>query len=431
MKELRKEAEAANPTTPHAKHKVRENGLYKALVGPKATEVVASDDGDDSATIASPAAVAADPVELDELAVSKPRGESGASESIENVAVEKAPAVDDDNKKEMSKGEETKPEEYEVDTMRILKYNEPEYPIMVLGTLAAMGNGATMPCLAIAFAEMMTVFYKFDTAELRSGALNWSYFFYAIAAFQFVVHMLQDYTFSVAGERLATRLRVDLFKAILRQDIGWFEKAENALGVLTSCLAADVKLIRLASGQSFAGYLQVISALLTGLIIAFNASWQTALVCFAVTPLMSVSEYFQNEGIKTGDGQSRSKMDNAVAVMNEMITGIREVQAFSMEGEVVSIVDSEMVEYLTLSSDAVNSRATAQAFTQLIQMWTYALLFFIGGLFIENKVVEFDKFNEALWALMFAASGLGQAMSFLGDQAKGKWLYLSRALPMQ
>ena len=252
--------------------------------------------------------------------------------------------------------------------MRVLEYNAPEYPIMALGTLAAMGNGATMPCLAIAFAEMMTVFYKFDTTELRSGALHWSYFFYIIAGAQFIVYMAQQYTFQIAGERLATRLRVDLFKAMLRQDIGWFEKAENALGVLTSCLAADVKIVKLASGQSFAGYMQVLSALLTGLIIAFRASWQVALVCFAVVPLMTVSEYFQNEGIKQGDGQTRSKMDNAVAMLNEMITGIREVQAFSMQTEVIAIIDGEMNEFLGLSYDAILSRAAAQGATQLIQM---------------------------------------------------------------
>ena len=107
-------------------------------------------------------------------------------------------------------------------------------------------------------------------------------------------------------------------------------------------------------------------------------------------------------------------------MLNEMITGIREVQAFSMETEVISLVDKEMQDYLALSYDMTRDRAAAQGATQLIQMWTYALLFFIGGEFIERDVVEFDKFNEALWALMFAASGLGQAIAFMGDQAKAE-----------
>ena len=53
----------------------------------------------------------------------------------------------------------------------------------------------------------------------------------------------------IIGERMTKRIRGDYFRALLRQNIGWFDLPENALGVLTSRLAVDIKLIRLCVGK--------------------------------------------------------------------------------------------------------------------------------------------------------------------------------------
>lgn len=49
----------------------------------------------------------------------------------------------------------------------------------------------------------------------------------------------QFLTLSVAGEKLTKRLRYLSFKAILRQEIGWFDLKANSTGVLSTRLAAD------------------------------------------------------------------------------------------------------------------------------------------------------------------------------------------------
>jgi len=46
-------------------------------------------------------------------------------------------------------------------------------------------------------------------------------------------------TLSIAGERLTKRLRFNSFRAMLRQDIGWFDLKSNSTGILSTRLAAD------------------------------------------------------------------------------------------------------------------------------------------------------------------------------------------------
>ena len=44
---------------------------------------------------------------------------------------------------------------------------------------------------------------------------------------------------SASGERLATRLRVQLFRAFLHQTIGWYDDEEHTTGALTTTLTVD------------------------------------------------------------------------------------------------------------------------------------------------------------------------------------------------
>ena len=50
---------------------------------------------------------------------------------------------------------------------------------------------------------------------------------------------IQISCFTIAGERLTARLRSRTFRAMLRQEIGWFDEERNSTGALTTRLAND------------------------------------------------------------------------------------------------------------------------------------------------------------------------------------------------
>ena len=47
------------------------------------------------------------------------------------------------------------------------------------------------------------------------------------------------YCFGLAGVRLTERLRVAAFKAMLNQEIGWFDDEKNGVGTLCAKLSGD------------------------------------------------------------------------------------------------------------------------------------------------------------------------------------------------
>jgi len=67
---------------------------------------------------------------------------------------------------------------------------------------------------------------------------------------------------------------------------------------------------------------------------------------------------------------------------------------------------------------------------QAIQFCVYAFAFWFGGQMIQQDRIDFEAFNKALWAMAFAASGLGQAALFFGDAAKAAAAVTSISLIM-
>ena len=55
---------------------------------------------------------------------------------------------------------------------------------------------------------------------------------------------LQGYCFGYSGEHLTARLRRLAFKAMLRQDISWFDDHKNTTGALTTRLATDASQVQ-------------------------------------------------------------------------------------------------------------------------------------------------------------------------------------------
>lgn len=52
------------------------------------------------------------------------------------------------------------------------------------------------------------------------------------------------FAFGCAGEKLTLQIRKKTFEAILRQEIGWYDRKENAVGSLCAQLAGDASSVQ-------------------------------------------------------------------------------------------------------------------------------------------------------------------------------------------
>lgn len=152
---------------------------------------------------------------------------------------------------------------------RLFSLNSPEWPLIVFGTVCASINGVIMPLFAIVFSSILSVFGTTDVVKLRKDSNFWSGMFVVLAVVAFLVNLGQIACFTISGERFTRRLRNMSFKALIYQNIAYFDDSEHSTGVLTANLAEDASMVQGLTGQLMGSVVQTFSNFGAGIIIAF------------------------------------------------------------------------------------------------------------------------------------------------------------------
>jgi len=90
----------------------------------------------------------------------------------------------------------------------------------------------------------------------------------------------------VSGEYLTNRLRSSAFKALLRQEISWFDEERNSTGSLTTRLADDAAKVQGATGSRLGTLIETMLTLVFAIIVAFAKQWVLTFLILAVVPVM-------------------------------------------------------------------------------------------------------------------------------------------------
>jgi ATP-binding cassette, subfamily B (MDR/TAP), member 1 len=129
------------------------------------------------------------------------------------------------------------------------------------------------------------VSFPYDTCQeywdasadsMRSNSFMISYGYLGTIGAALVGTMLLYYGFNIASERMNKRVRDAAFKALTRQEVGYFDMHPTA--VLTSRLADDAALLHSFSGEPIRTIVMNTASVLVGLIVAFVFMWPFALI---------------------------------------------------------------------------------------------------------------------------------------------------------
>ncbi len=146
---------------------------------------------------------------------------------------------------------------------------------------------------------------------------------------QYAAAAVSQWSVAVVGERYLVRLRSVVFQRLLKLDMRFYSRSKS--GVLVSRMTSDIE-----SLQEFAseGGAMALTNLLTvvGVAVALAlVDWQMALAVFTVVGVLGgVSVVFQRQARRAYD-QVREGIGQVLATLQEGISGVRVVQAFTHE----------------------------------------------------------------------------------------------------
>ena len=134
--------------------------------------------------------------------------------------------------------------------------NKPELPAAVFGLLGAGALGMIFPAFSFAMSALLSIFYE-PVDEIGRQIVKWSAVFVAIGFGSLIAALVESFSFNYMGQHLGNRIRLLLIRALLRQEVGWFDDEENSSGILTSKLSADALAVKGQFGDSMGLITQV------------------------------------------------------------------------------------------------------------------------------------------------------------------------------
>jgi ATP-binding cassette subfamily B protein len=170
-----------------------------------------------------------------------------------------------------------------------------------------------------------------STAERLAGLGRVTLMIVGLYILTSVLTGLTVYLMNWSGQHVLRQLRVELFNHLHRLSLGYFSEQET--GNLMSRITNDTDTIQ----QVFNfGLISVISGMLLIVWIAismFQASVAYALVSLAIVPFMIIATLWFSSQARKAFRQTRLEMGSVNAELQETISAVREVQAFSREQE--------------------------------------------------------------------------------------------------
>jgi len=155
--------------------------------------------------------------------------------------------------------------------------------------------------------------------------------FVVVYALTFVTQATQRYIINWLGSKLAYDVRLDLFRHLQELSLDFYAKRE--VGSIVSRATNDVeKITELVTS----GVAHVIADFVTlGGIIAILVMMDArlSLITFSIIPLMFGFLYFWGRRVRVVYRETRRTIASVSAKMEESVSGMREIQSFSREGE--------------------------------------------------------------------------------------------------
>ncbi|XP_066134784.1 bile salt export pump isoform X4 [Saccopteryx bilineata] len=303
---------------------------------------------------------------------------------------------------------------------RILKLNGPEWPYMVVGSVGAAVNGAVTPLYAFLFSQILGTFSLIDKEEQRSQIHGVCLLFVAMGCVSLCTQFLQGYAFAKSGELLTKRLRKFGFRAILGQDIGWFDDLRNSPGALTTRLATDASQVQGAAGSQIGMMVNSLTNITVAMIIAFLFSWKLSLVIMCFLPFLALSGAVQTRMLTGFATQDKQALEIAGQITSEALSNIRTVAGIGKEKQFIEAFERELVKPFKTAIRKANVYGFCFGFSQCIVFIANSASYRYGGYLIHSEGLHFSYVFRVISSVVLSATALGRAYSYTPSYAKAK-----------
>ncbi|KAH9306018.1 hypothetical protein KI387_010422, partial [Taxus chinensis] len=169
---------------------------------------------------------------------------------------------------------------------RLAKLSSPEWLYALLGSIGAAIFGSFNPLIAFILVQIVDAYSRIHGKHAKHDVEKWCLLIASMGVATVIANFLQHFYFGIMGEKMTERIRRMMFSAILRNEVGWYDKEENNADSLSMRLANDATFVRAAFSNRLSILVQDATSVIVAISIGLLLEWRLALLALATLPLM-------------------------------------------------------------------------------------------------------------------------------------------------
>jgi len=234
-------------------------------------------------------------------------------------------------------------------------------------------------------------------------------FFFAILIVQSILSFFRIYTFAQVSEKAMRDVRQTLYAKIITLPIFHFEK--RRVGELMSRITSDITQLQDVLSITLAEFFRQVFTLVGGVALITYISWKLTLFMLATFPVLVISAIVFGKFIRKISKKAQDELANTNIIVEETLTSIQAVKAFTNEKYEVDRYTSSLNKVL---GEALKAATLRGGFVSFI---IFALFGGIVGVvwYGASLVAQGELILADLLTFIFYTAFIGGSVGGLGD----------------
>ncbi|CAA2974912.1 ABC transporter B family member 15-like [Olea europaea subsp. europaea] len=293
-----------------------------------------------------------------------------------------------------------------------------------MGFLGAAGDGISIPLMTYITAKVMNSIgaenasiVNYFTQVVNQNALGLCY----LACGQWVACFLEGYCWTKTAERQASRLRTSYLKAVLRQDVSYFDLHVTSTADVVTSVSSDSLVIQDVISEKVPVFLMNLWTFVGAYIMAFLMVWRLAVVGLPFAVLLVIPGLIYGKSLMGIAQKIRDEYSKTDTIVERAISSIRIVYSFVEESKTQAEYSAALQGTLKLGLRqglakglAIGSKSIVFAIWSFISYYGSTLVMYhgakgrtvfavgatiaIGGLALGTGLSNLRYFSEAIAA---------------------------------
>jgi ATP-binding cassette subfamily B protein len=297
---------------------------------------------------------------------------------------------------------------------RLLALATPEWRRLAVATVFLLVGGAA----SLAYPQVIRVLIDAALAGGAEAINTAALVMAAIFAVQAVAVAMRYYLFTIAGERIVTRLREDVYRSIIEQEIGFFDARKT--GELTSRLTADATVMQNTVSVNLSMGLRNLVMVVGGLALLLASSPRLTLLMLALVPPVALGAVVVGRRMSKLAKAAQDALARANEAAEETIAGIRTVRSFAREEAEAARYGERIWDSFRVSRRRIRLMAVFVGVMTLAAFGSVSAVLWFGGRMVMVGSLTVGELASFILYTLIVAMSLSALADLWSDFARAR-----------